>query len=740
MGVGRATEQLRDARDRFAASDPGWARLRQGIRAFVAVGTTLLLELVLARSLGQPAVTPLLLGAVVAMLMSTGIRETRRAVIVRTSAVAPLIAATGTSLGVLTGEQRLLGLTTFVLVSFVAVWVRRFGQRWFTLGFLFWQSFFFALFLHPAIAALPFLLLAIAVSGIWVGLLLFTVLYDDPQLKLRRIVRGLRARARAGIAAAADVLDSGGEPKSVRRLRGQLTQLGEIALLLDGQLADLRSLPTGVPPGRLRRWTVDVEIGMDELADATVRLAQRRAELAPATLAVVRALLQSVSWADYDAAMAAARELESTPAQHTTVRRLATAAIFLLETVELWRSGELITSAHDPGPAGPGASPSGPDALDEEDEFEPAVTLIGGNLPGSAALAQQTLDTEAPGSRRRPLSRLTLNTRQAIQAAVAAGLAIIAGELISPARFYWAVIAAFVAFAGTATSGETLLKGASRIVGTVLGLIAAVGLANVTDGNQDAAIALMLVCIFFAFFLQTVSYGAMIFFITVLLGQLYTLLGTFSDELLLVRLVETVAGAAIGIFVSLVVLPTHSRATLRVARRQFLEDLADLLDACALTLEGRTPPRTPLTLTMVTEASARQLVRTRQALTRGRLFGSDRSGLRHRVSVLGTCGASARAFAAAITVRPPSGTTAAALASASRAVAVESRRLAAAPELGNPPALPQGTRDLADDVRDLLDGVDEDSGPPADPGAVRSLRRLVEALALLGRRPAGSGP
>ena len=728
-GADRLGEQVRDARDRFAASDPGWARLGQGIRAAVAVGTTLLVELVLARSMGRPAVTALLLGAVVAMLMSTGIRETRRSVIARTAAIAPLIAAGGTSLGVVTGEVRLLGLSTFVVVSFVAVWVRRFGQRWFTLGFLFWQSFFFALFLHPTVASLPFLLLAIVVAGLWVGMLLLTVLYDDPRQKLRRIVRGLRARMRAAIAVAAEVLDSGADPRSVRRLRGELVRLGEVALLLDGQLADRRSLPPGVSPGRLRRWTVDVEIGLDELAGATLQLAGHRDELTPTVLEAVESLLQSVGWADHAPALAAARRLEATAGQPPAVRRLATAAGFLLETVELWRNGEL--TAADPDRI---ATAGAEDALDEDDGFEPAVTLIGGNLPGSAALAQQTLDNVDAG--RFGLSRLSLTTRQAIQAAVAAGLAIIAGELISPARFYWAVIAAFVAFAGTATSGETLSKGAARIAGTVLGLVAAVGLANVTDGNHAAAIALMLLCIFCAFFIQTVSYGAMIFFITVLLGQLYTLLGTFSDELLLVRLSETVAGAAIGIFVSLVVLPTHSRATLRVARQRFLQNLGELLEACADTLEGSAPARTPLTLTMVTEASARQLVRTRRALTRGRLFGADRSGLRHRISVLGTCGASARAFAAAISLHPPHGAPAAALAAASRTVAGEALRLGAAAELGNPPPLPAGTPDVLSVVRDLLEQPATASGTDAD--AVRALRRLAEALALLGRRPTGS--
>ena len=108
--------------------------------------------------------------------------------------------------------------------------------------------------------------------------------------------------------------------------------------------------------------------------------------------------------------------------------------------------------------------------------------------------------------------------------------------------------------------------------------------------------------------------------------------------------------------------------------------------------------------------------------------------------MLGTCGASARAFAAAITLHPPQGSSAVALALASREVAGEARRLAAAPQLGNPPALPAGTQNLLGVVRDLLAGVEEDGSPPTeDAGAVRSLRRLVEALALLGRRPTAAG-
>jgi uncharacterized membrane protein YccC len=44
---------------------------------------------------------------------------------------------------------------------------------------------------------------------------------------------------------------------------------------------------------------------------------------------------------------------------------------------------------------------------------------------------------------------LALTTRQAVQVGIAASLAIVVGELVSPARWYWAVLTAFLVFAGT---------------------------------------------------------------------------------------------------------------------------------------------------------------------------------------------------------------------------------------------------------------------------------------------------
>lgn len=734
-GADRLAQELRDVRDRFVASDPGRARQRIAVRVFVGVGSTLLVEWGAAALLGRPPLLMILFGGVLAMLLATGVKDATRTTTAVTVATGTGLAVLSASFGVLIAPFHVPALIGFVAVSFAAVWLRRFGPRWFALGFLFWQSYFFTLFLQAPLAELPYLWAAQLVAAAWVATLLVTVLREDPHHTLDRTVVALRARARAAISASLDLLDEPDSPRARRRLRRQLVQTDEVALLLDGQLADSRALPPGVTPGRLRRWTVDVQIGLDAVCGAVRDIALQRDRVPDRTLAEVRAVLTALGWGDRATADRVARGLE-VPASATVpgLRRLGSAALFLLDTVALWDTGALVA------PADPAADNSDP--LDDEDvpdpraaaaarhdtdphdTFEPAVTLVGGALPGSAKLAEKSLG-QADAGRFSP-SKLSLTTRQAVQAAVAAALAIVAGEIISPQRFYWAVIAAFVAFAGAATSGETVAKSASRILGTVLGLFGAVVLGELTRGHPAWAIVGILVCAAAAFFVQVISNSAMVFFITVMLGQLYTVLGTFSDRVLILRVEETAAGALIGIGVSLLVLPTHSRATLRLARQAFFTALADLLDDCAGTLRGAPPARSLLTSTVLVEDAGRQVIRARKALTRGRLFGADRLELRHRVSVLGACGAAARALAAAVLDQPADP----ALAAACDGLAATARALAVAPTLRGitPPSdLPERPGDR---VRDLLDSTVAGARGPAHHAAAR----LKEAMELLGPR------
>ena len=321
-------------------------------------------------------------------------------------------------------------------------------------------------------------------------------------------------------------------------------------------------------------------------------------------------------------------------------------------------------------------------------------------------------------------SRLRLTTRQAVQAALAAALAIVAGEAISPQRYYWAVIAAFIAFTGASNTGETLRRSVARVAGTMAGLVGAIALAHVTTGDQGAALVGLFACIFLAFYVQQVSYAAMIFFFTLMLGQMYTLLNTFTDAVLVLRLEETAAGAAIGVAVSVLVLPTGTRATARAARSGFLHQLADLLDGCADRLRLRTSTDL-LALSVGLDAWGRQVVQTYRSVSHGGLVGVDRGRLRHRLSLLGACGSHARALAAVL-AEPGIGSPE--LARACAELADQARQLADAGALPAPAELAAAVADARERVTSLAAVVATD--PRMRPASV-TVDRLADALALV---------
>jgi uncharacterized membrane protein YccC len=175
---------------------------------------------------------------------------------------------------------------------------------------------------------------------------------------------------------------------------------------------------------------------------------------------------------------------------------------------------------------------------------------------------------------------LASSTRSAIQASIGGALAIIGGELLSDQRWYWAVIAGFIVFAGTTSRGDLLVKGWRRLWGTLLGIIAGTVLATLLAGNIPVNIVLLLVCIFLAFYSLRVSYATMTFFITVMLGMLYDILGTFTPDLLLLRLEETAIGVTGSVIAAMLVLPMRTRSTVLTELHDYFGALnRELVDA-----------------------------------------------------------------------------------------------------------------------------------------------------------------
>jgi uncharacterized membrane protein YccC len=133
----------------------------------------------------------------------------------------------------------------------------------------------------------------------------------------------------------------------------------------------------------------------------------------------------------------------------------------------------------------------------------------------------------------------------------------------------------------------------------------------------------------------------MIFGITTMLALLYGLLGEFSVDLLLVRLEETAAGAAIGILVSYVVFPNSTRDAMRADTKKFLAALSASLSTAESRLSLPTPHGAAATAAPDDARALRdafvELTTTSKPVTQGWAGVSNRSGSRRSLVILGAC-------------------------------------------------------------------------------------------------------
>jgi uncharacterized membrane protein YccC len=672
---------LAEAWDRIVASDPGLSRLRMAGAAAVSMASALGVEYGFAtftHAGPMGTIVAMLLGAVMSMMGSMALGGPGVWPKVRTAAFFPVAIGIGLVAGVAVGPHTDLMLGVFVLVMFAAVAVRRFGVPFFFYGFMTWMGYFFAAFLHATLAMLPGLLASVVVATVWVLLLSVTVLRTNTTRTLRRTIGAFDARARSVARACASLLearegDRRQRDRMLRRLQARQAGLVEAGLIIEAWSAEPGALPPDRSAPVLRRRLIDAQQTLDRMVGAAVALCDGDPTLMRAAATIADRLAVHDDTGADRAGYALAETVERSaavaapqrPDGWLPARHFATAALEFVALSQEVRARQ--------------ARPTAAEA-DLIDEFEPAVGLAMGYLPGSPAAAK---DVPARGRRWNPLARLDLTTRQAVQVALAGGLAILLGRELSATRYYWAVIAAFIMFTGTATRAETFLKGLNRVAGTLVGLFASVWLAEVTAGRTAAALVVVVASMFCGFYLIRVSYAYMIFFITIMVGQLYSVLHEFSTGLLVLRLEETAIGAAAGFLVAFLVTPLSTRDAARAARDSLLTALADLLNTAADRLTDTARPDLDA-LTRALEDRLRQLTMVARPLTRPLVWGNSPPRTRHRLALYAATTTHARGLAVALR-RPPSGDTID-LATACRALATAATRLT-----GIKPGQPQPT-------------------------------------------------
>ncbi|HEY2206631.1 MAG TPA: FUSC family protein [Pseudonocardia sp.] len=548
--------------DRFLASDHGLLRFRFALRAVLSVS----LAAGVQYAVGQPS-TALLLGCVAAMVSSTSIRGgtvRARALTLVLFGVAMTVSLT---LAALLSGQPIVGDAVFVVVMFVAVYLRRFDQLGMASGMGAFMAYFFATYLHAQPAALPRMYLGVLIGLLCSGLMALVVFRDTPRSTFRRTYASLRAQLARLVDELAELLDDGaplaGADQLPRAVARQATRLHETTLQIEDNADDL-----GLDP-QWQRQLVDAELSADRLARATVRALGDG--LDPATRADLAGDLRGLHrFVDRDPTAALSLDpdellrriarydirggpgvLASSPEHHTLLVHRAIREL-LLAVVQIRRTTDRMLER--PGDRGAAVTSDRELTLEDTDQ----------------ELEAGPARSDPPAA---PVRELNPSTRSAIQASIGGALAIAGGELLSAQRWYWAVIASFIVFAGTTTRGDLLVKSWRRLWGTLLGIVAGTVLATLLHGDLVLTAALLLICIFLAFYTLWVSYSTMTFFITIMLGMLYDILGTFSPDVLLLRLEETAIGVAASTIAAMLVLPKRTRSTVLVELRDFFTAL-----------------------------------------------------------------------------------------------------------------------------------------------------------------------
>ncbi|HEX4257961.1 MAG TPA: FUSC family protein, partial [Streptosporangiaceae bacterium] len=509
-------------------------------------------------------------------------------------------------------------LASLAVVLALGTWCRRFGPLGFNGGVLAFMGAFLGFFIQDYVPLRQFGWLA---AEIWLGALVamavhFTLFRPRPGLAVRRMQRSYAARARQVATEITELYEEAVGPgaahaeraraRADRTLQRQLLRLNETALLIDARLDDPAAVPPGWDAAALHQRLFDAEAGLSNLARFALALAARG--LPAAVTAPVGQALQHIRDADFAGATAAAATIQDhldTPPGHP-----AAFALTDVDRILLHRFATSLTefaAAIEKFRQYPASQP--PDD-DTPEEFQSQVTVFGGWLPGSAFIAGQASQEQGgPGLIER--IRLAPYARTAIQMGIAVGGAILAGDALSGRRFYWAVLAAFITFMGANTAGEQLRKSTFRVAGTIIGVIAGSVLAHLVGGTVWLQLLVVLVSLFCGLYLFRVNYTFMTIGITVMVSQLYVELGEFSNALLLLRLEETAIGAGVAMATVLLVLPLHISRVARVAAREELAALGDLIDR---SLDRLADPASACGSDLELRAAARRVDTTHQAL------------------------------------------------------------------------------------------------------------------------------
>ncbi|WOC13895.1 FUSC family protein [Gordonia sp. MP11Mi] len=589
----RRTRQTADEwLNRFVASDPGLTRLRTAVQTVVSVAAVIGIEwmfvefahplIVSGDSAAVVAenraagVMGMMVGAVVVMVSSfagpmfTNVRDG-----VLGLALLPCAMFVGVVAGLALADIRVVALLFMIAALGGAGFLRRFGAWGFVLGQGLFMGNFLGFFLGRLtdVRGVGWIGAELAIGGAVAILAQLVLFYPSRWSAVKRLRSSFLGRSDGVAAATVAVID---HPNSLRyreRQHKKLIRLNETALMIDAQLAESPRLPVGTTAAEIHRHVFAAELALANAARFARSIAV--SDTPDSVARLVRESMVAVGHRDPEAVDRLGRALRQTLSDEqvrsvidddvlVVLYRFATSVIDyarVVKTISSQRFESYIKRVRS-------------HAVPEQDRFSASVALVSGWLPGSSTVSATASNEKAAPS---VAARLDPSVRAGIQMTVAATISVVAGVLISADRFYWAVLATFVTFMGANNAAEQVRKGAFRVIGTVLGVVVGALVAEAVGQNVPLSITVILVSLFFGIYLMRISYAFFAMSITILVAQLYVQLAELSAELLEMRVLETVIGAAAAVATVIFVLPLRTSRVVRVATGEFLAALSALI-------------------------------------------------------------------------------------------------------------------------------------------------------------------
>ena len=556
--------------------DPGYARLRAAGRSVLAASAAVVSLYFLFEATGRDGMQPAMFGGFVAML-STGISvdKTLRGRKI-TSILLILPISLVVALGALVSDSPAWTAVLVVSVATLGVWLGRFGPRWGALGQVTFVAYYFALILRLHLSDVLLYVTAAALAIAWAFLLNYVILPERPRKVLQGGIEGFGQRLVASMDSLIDAVSwARWDPDIRKRVSLDMRELHRGAAFLAGQLTGEENA-TGLAPARsaeLRLHVFDTELAAVNLKTAArnvtgtaipLELRGRlagRLELLQAHLAEIAARPLDGSAPTAPTPHLAPWQDERPPADWPQAARLLYQA-----ANELHRAADVLRTAETAG--------LDPDA--------PPLTTVD---PDDAQVDDAGLDELAtsapPTDGKKPLSPMT---RRAAQVAVATGAALGVGEAVSATHQYWATLAAYQVLGGT--DGETFVKGAQRITGTVVGAAVGFGIAIWTGADPAIIVPLLAIAVFASTYYRPVSPAVSNFWTTMIFALLYEFLGRLTTQALEIRILETLFGAVVALLVAWFVFPTHTRTKLNKDITKLVTDIEIVIVAGLERLEG----------------------------------------------------------------------------------------------------------------------------------------------------------